>query len=302
MNCGRHLAMDQHVIRRDARLPRVDELAPGDARGGHVDVGALVDQARALAAEFQRHRRQVPGRRRHHDARHALVSRVENVVELLLEQLGRLGNAALDHGERVGVEIARDDPRQRRGSVRRDFRRLHDRAVARGHRAHQRRHHHRHRVVPRRDDQHHALRLGLDVAPARLRHQRRAHALCRHPFVEVLARVLRLGLDETQLRQHRLEPALAEVGLQRLHEVGLVVPQHAVDLGELVQPPLEGPRLAAVERLAQTGQRRRDGGVHPGAPAVNLHVWPTTLSQGRPFWCVAADRPGVAARNPRIGL
>ena len=105
--------------------------------------------------------------RGHDDARHALVARVEDVVERLLEQLGGLGHAAFDHGERIVVEVARQDPRDRRRRVTRDLGRLHDRAVAGGDGADQRRHDHRQRIVPGRDDQHDAFRLGLDVAAAR---------------------------------------------------------------------------------------------------------------------------------------
>ncbi len=251
----RHLAVHQHVVGRDAGLPGVDELAPGDARGGHLEVGALVDQARALAAQLERDRREVLGCRGHHHLGHALVTGVEDVVEALLEQLGGLGDAALDHRERVLVEVARQDRRDRRGGVRGDLGGLHHRAVARGDGADQRRGDHRQRVVPRRDDQHHALGLGPDVAAPGLRHDRRAHPLRPHPGGQVLARVLHLGLDEIDLGHAGLEPALAEVEPQRLGEVGLVFAQHAVEFGQLGEPPLDGQGLAGVERLSQPGQR-----------------------------------------------
>ena len=82
--------MDEDVIRRDARLPGVVKLAPDDAPGGHVEIGLLVDDARALAAELERDRRQVLGGGFHDDAPDGAVARVEDVIESLGQKLGRL--------------------------------------------------------------------------------------------------------------------------------------------------------------------------------------------------------------------
>ena len=176
--------------------------------------------------------------------------------------------------------------RQRRRGVRGDLRGLHHDAVAGGDRADQRRHHHGQRVIPWRDDQHHALGLGLDVAAAGLHHHRRAHALRTHPVREVLAGVLGLGLDEAHLRQHGLEEALAEIEAQRLGEIGFVLAHHALDLRELREAPFDRPCLAAVERLPQPGERARQGGAahweSPYAPSIAGYPGNHSTAAGTP--------------------
>ena len=105
--------VDEHVVGRDAGLARVDVLAPRDAPRGDVEVGAAVDDGRALAAELERHRREVLRGGGHHHPTDGAVAGVEDVVPALVEQRGGLGHAAFDHGDRVGVEVARHEAGQR---------------------------------------------------------------------------------------------------------------------------------------------------------------------------------------------
>ena len=70
-----------------------------------------------LAAEFKRDGRQVPGGSGHDDPRNALIARIEDVIEALLEELGGLGHAAFDDGDGLGIEVPRKNPRERRRGV-----------------------------------------------------------------------------------------------------------------------------------------------------------------------------------------
>ena len=72
---GREALLDEHVVDGDAGLSSAGRPLTGDD-AVHRDLqvpGAAhgVEDARALAAQLQRNRRQVPGRRGHHGARDA---------------------------------------------------------------------------------------------------------------------------------------------------------------------------------------------------------------------------------------
>lgn len=134
-----HPALDagftQDVVRSDARLATVDELAPGDAtdtqkvgrttsgfhslpvwgksRGllseppssclpaGHSDVAVLVDVAGALPAQLQGHRGEVACRGLHHHSAYVAAASVEDVVKAQPEQLLGLGHPTRHHWVQV---------------------------------------------------------------------------------------------------------------------------------------------------------------------------------------------------------
>jgi hypothetical protein len=79
-----HMVVNQHVVRGNAGLAGVEELSEHNPLGGHVQVGALIDDARTLAPELQSDRREMPGGRRHDDAADGAVAGVEDVIPLLL--------------------------------------------------------------------------------------------------------------------------------------------------------------------------------------------------------------------------
>ncbi|EAU65357.1 conserved hypothetical protein [Stigmatella aurantiaca DW4/3-1] len=226
--------VDEDVVRRDAGLPRVDALAPHHPlrRGLHVRRG--IDDDRRLAAQLQRHPGQVPGRRRHHPLADARVAGEEEVVEGLLQQRIAQRRAASQQRHLALLEHIPDERLQERGGVGRLLAGLEDHAVARGQRGDERVDGQGERVVPRRDDQHHALGLGADLA-RRAREQRwRAHARGLHPPLQVLHRVV-------QLAHHRLNLGDVHLGA-RLAEV-------RVDGGREGLAPLQDGRL----QLAQPG-------------------------------------------------
>ena len=72
---------------------------------GDVEIGLLVDDARALAAELERDGRQVLGGGFHDDAADRAVAGVEDVIEPLGQELGRFGDAPLDHLDAFAVDI-----------------------------------------------------------------------------------------------------------------------------------------------------------------------------------------------------
>ena len=98
------LAADEQIIRRDAGLARVQQLAEGNAPGGQGNVGALIHDDGAFAAQFQQNGGQVDAGLFHDQAAHRHSAGEEDAVEPLVQQGGVLPAAALDYRDPGGVE------------------------------------------------------------------------------------------------------------------------------------------------------------------------------------------------------
>lgn len=102
------------IVGGDADLAGVKVLAVDEAARGDVQVRRLVDDGGALSAELERDGAELLGGGAHDDAADRAVARVKDVVPLLLEQLGRLGDGAVHDlvggvvkvlGEELGEEF-----------------------------------------------------------------------------------------------------------------------------------------------------------------------------------------------------
>ena len=140
---------DEHVVGGDAGLAGVEPLAPGETATGDLDVGRVVDEHRALAAELEDDRREVTSGGLVDDAADVGGARVEDVVEALLEQIGRDGDVALDDGDGLGVDIAGDQLGERLAGLAGDLGRLGDDGIAGGDGGGHRQEQQLDRVVPR---------------------------------------------------------------------------------------------------------------------------------------------------------
>jgi len=91
-----NLRVDQHVVRGDADLTRVDQLGPGDPLGRDVDVRIRGHDDRALSAELEGYRRQVFCGAFVDLAADFGAAREADVVEALRDELlAAIGTAAL---------------------------------------------------------------------------------------------------------------------------------------------------------------------------------------------------------------
>ena len=176
-----HPPVHKHVVRCDAGLPAVEQLAEGDAPRGEVELRGRVHHAGGLAAQLQRHRRQVLGGAAHDLAPHLHAAGKEDVVKPLREQRPVLLAPALHDGDKLLREARAhhlaDDRAGRRGIGGG----LEHAAVARSQRADERLHRQHERVVPRRHDQHHAVRIAHGEAAGGELRQRRPHAARARP-------------------------------------------------------------------------------------------------------------------------
>ena len=220
--------VDQQIIRLHARLPGVQDLAEGDAPRGELQIGRFVDDDGALAAKLQRDGGQVLRRGLHHDLADGDAAGKEDRVEPLGEQRTVLRAAALDGGDVARVKGLADELRDRCARGRGVGRGLDNGAVAAGDRADQRRQAQLHGVIPRRDDQRHAVGLGRNEALCRELRQRRRHRPLAHPALQVLQMEAQLLEHHAGLAHVDLHRRLAEVLHHRLLEQLLVVPTSSV--------------------------------------------------------------------------
>ena len=111
------------------------------------------------------------------------------VADEVLKKLGGLVDAALHDGDRVGVEVLRNEAREHLGRGRGDLRRLAHDGVPGGDRRDHRLEQELDRVVPGGDHQDHAERLPHHARGGRLLDDRHRDLLRPHPVGHVLQRV-----------------------------------------------------------------------------------------------------------------
>jgi hypothetical protein len=237
-------ARQQHVVRRDAGLPGVDRLAEQDALDRRLEARARADDGRRLAAELQRHRRQVGRGRAHHLVADRGGAGEQQVVERQRGERLRHRRVAGDHLHLVVAEVLRGLFGEQRREARRVLAHLDHHAVAGGQRIHQRAHREIERVVPRHHDADHAARLRQQRG-ARGQEQpvgQRAPRL--HPAAAVAQRVAHRGQAGEDFQQ---------VGLFRRAPAEVGIDGHGEGLALLAQHRLE--RAQATRAHAPVGQR-----------------------------------------------
>ena len=241
------------MVGRDTGLPGVEELRERHPARGQLEVGVLGDDDRRLAAELEGHRGEVLRRCRRDDPADGAVARVEDVVPPLVEQRGRLRDAALDHRDGIGVEVLRQDPRECRRRRRGDLGRLADDGVPRRQSSGQGSEKELHRVVPRRDDKYDAQGLAHDLRPAGTKQGRHLPSLGLHPAAEVAEHVFDLAPRGPEIRRPCLERRPAQVLDESGNQLLLPLLQHPEQCRELLLAPLDRASTAAGVRRAKPG-------------------------------------------------
>lgn len=234
VGCGAARAV-RVAFERAAR--RVGHRAGEQAARRELDVDVVVHVRGVLAAELEGDRREVLRRRGVHLPAHRRGARVEDVVEALREQRRADGGPSLDDGDARGVEVLRDEAGQERAARGRLLRRLQQHAVPGRERGGHRRQREREREVPRRQDQHDALRLRLPVGARREERERRRDGLAPGEGRQLALERRELGQHRRRLHVDRLEgraPQVLRGG--RRKRVARAAHQLA-EAGELTQAP-----------------------------------------------------------------
>ncbi len=285
--CGGH----QHVVRRDAGLAGIQPFAEGDRPRRRVDGIVRADDRRRLAAEFQRHRRQVLGRRAHHLAADMGRAGEQQMVEG--QRRERLGDRHVADDDRhlVGGEMLGDQALQQLGEARRQFRRLQHGAVAGRQRVGQRRQRQDQRIVPGRHDADDAERLVAHPGPARLEGDVDAAALRLHPSGERFGGVA----DGVEGRADLQELGL---GLRALAEIGGDRRGEGIDIAD-DQPAQTRERVAACNGIrCRLAARGRMLAVEPRLQSVVVHGAIRSCCRVMVTGAVAGVRRRGACRHP----
>ena len=285
-----HRSFDQHVVRSDAGLAGIEELAPGDPSGGHLDVGVPGDDHRALATQLEGDRGQVT-------CAAAAMTTLPTVVLPVKKRWskGRSSRAvdyidrSLDHRHPLGIEIPGDEPGQRRRGGRGQLGRLHYHGVAGGHRGDQGGEGQLDGIVPGGDDQHRSLGLcHRPRPPGKVGLPRPVHG-GPHPAGQVLPGVGGLGHHRHQVGHPGLESGLAEIVGHGLEELGLVFGDHPLDPLQLRGAPGRG--LVRPARKVAVSRSNVAGHVGPGCWSDAGRPSARRIRAGRCPWWSWRPRP-----------
>lgn len=113
-----HIRRGEHIVGCHAGLSGIGEFAPRNAACSHIDVRSAIHKAWRLAAEFQRDRRQMLGRRAHDDFADVAATGIEDVVERAFQQFAGFLGPAFDHAHGLGVKVLRHQLSKELGRIR----------------------------------------------------------------------------------------------------------------------------------------------------------------------------------------
>ena len=209
----------QHIVRRNAGLAGIEQLAVGNLDGGLAQVARRINNARRFAAQLQRGRRQVGGCCLGHLAAHCGRAGKKQVVKRQTGKFGSDSAIALHHAQFVRHEGLADQRGQQGRRLRRQLAGLEHHAVAGGQRRNDRAERQLHRIVPRRNHAHDAQGLALQAGMGRQQVQRRTDLDRLHPSGQVFQRAGNQRVQHKQVGNFsQLRRTHAKIGLHRLRQ------------------------------------------------------------------------------------
>ncbi|MNE10509.1 hypothetical protein D3C80_1032260 [compost metagenome] len=221
---GQFFLGNEHIVRCQADLSGVVQLAGDDFAHRRGKVGGTGDNGRRLATQFQGHWHQVFGGRAHHVLTDAGSTGEQQVVEWLAAK--RLADIRPTRDDRhfIFAIHGAEDSRDQRGGLRIELRDLDHHPVTRRQCAGQAVENQVAGEVPGREDAHHAQRLVLHPGFATV-----GMALfVTHPFGDLGLGVLHGGKRAQYIEQPReILAAMTEVGRQGRDDLLLVIDQQA---------------------------------------------------------------------------
>ena len=192
-------ALAQDIVGGHAGLAAVEEFAEHDAPGRQRNVGGLVHDAGAFAAQLQHGGGQRFGGVAQHFPAHRGAAREEHKVKFLLQQRGVFLPSAGDHRHEFRGKALLHQRRQHRRSGGGVGAGLDDGGVARRDGVRQRVQRQQQGIVPGAHDEGHAVRPRLPVAAGGKLCQRRGDPVLGGAAADVAQLVGNLGLDQPHL-------------------------------------------------------------------------------------------------------
>ena len=256
--------MQQHVVRGDAGLAGIGQLAVGDVRRDAIERLPAIDQHWRLAAEFERHRHELLAGGAHHRAADRGAPGEEEVIERQGREGRANGGVARDDGDLVLGEGLGDQRDQEIARCWCELRRLDHRAIACGESGRERHQREREWVVPRGYDPDDAERLILDMRAGETHRKCHAPALAPHEAAQVLVQVVDPPCECEDFHDGGFVPrAMPEVGIERRFQIRLSrehrrtkLLQICAALGERWRPvPQKGGALPRQEDGERLGPR-----------------------------------------------
>ena len=215
----------QQEIGGHAGLTGIEGLPPHDAPRSQLQIGLRPHDARTFPAQFERDGRQAFGRTHHDLAAESPSARVEDMVEPLRQQLFHSLRCVRHQSDQLLRKALADDLRQNGCRGRSARRRFQHHAVPCGQCPDERQQRQLQRVIPRRDDEHHAQRFVAHTASRRPGEERRRDAARPHPAFQVTQCETDFARDDADFGHVTLDNRFAQIGAQRTAQ-HLFVPPH----------------------------------------------------------------------------
>ncbi len=213
---GQVVLVDQRIVRGDAGLARIGQLAEGDIGDIRLGRSTRGHDHRGLAAKLQGDRDQIIGGRAHHRLAHRRAAGEQDVVERQRREGPAGFGIALHDRDLLGREDLRQHPGEEFAGPRRELGRFDHRPIAGGKRRRQRHHGQRKRIIPRRQDTDDAQRLIFDTRTGKAEAPVHMSPLGPHEAAQV-AREIGDPLQGRQDLHHRrlMARAVTEIGTDR---------------------------------------------------------------------------------------
>ena len=250
----RHPLRHPDVVRSHAGLPRVEKLAPSDAGRGQLHIGVGGQNHRRPAPQLQGDGGEVLRRRGHDLFPHRRTAGEEDYVEGLVHQGLRLLPSPLGHGDIIRREHPPQHFRHGAGGGGGVLPRLHHSRAPLRDGGHQGGQGEKQRVVPRGEDQRHAVGLPVHSAHGGELGQGGRVPDGTGPLFQMPAGKAQLRQGGAQLAHIPLVGGFVEICLQRLQQLPLPPGEGQLQPGEHLPAEPEGPGGPAVKIPPLGGQ------------------------------------------------
>ena len=246
----RRILVDQDIIRGHTGLARIEELPVGNAPHRRIQVGVVVDDAGAFAAQFQGHGRQVPGRGLKDNSPHPGGARKKDMVEFLGQEHLGFRHLTGHIGHMLGPEAVADEILDHPAHVGGKFRRLDHGGVAGGNGCDERGKGALHRIVERRDDQVYAQGGVAYLADPGQKVKGGHLPFDAHPFLQGLHGPGQVMADDSGFRDKGLIDRFAQIGLEGIMKALLMAANAILKGFQGVEPELMAQGGMGVEKSA----------------------------------------------------
>ena len=244
-------ALDKNIIRSNACLTGIDIFRPDNSACRNISIGSLVNNTGAFSSEFERHRRQMPGRCRQNKPTDLLASGKKDMIKTMCQKGCRHLCPSLYDPDGVAVEIILEPIGKQGCCCRSHFRRLDHQAVPGGNRGNRRCKAELQRIVPGCDIEHDTAGLTKVIAPPWSVAKRGVNLYGFHPASQMPECEGNLGEEIVYFGKPAFSLRFPEILMQRLKNILFTFLKKPLQLHKLLFSPGIAKRASLLKNGAK---------------------------------------------------